>query len=282
MAYGFNDDRSKAEMYTKDEVYSKNEVYKKTEVYSKDEVYKKTETYPKTKLYNKDEIDDLLTDASNPAKQGSGYAICSTAAATAAKTATLTDYELVKNGYVSVCFVNGVTDITTLNINNKGAKNVYVGNNKNVIPLRNIKAGDIATFVYDGTAYRLVSLDRDDKEDIGQENADLIAAELTRTLTPDSGNFNGTVKYDKFGDMVIVYISGTLTRTISGLVSFQLTSNAIPTGYAPSAAIYERCRTLPNADIWIRASGGSRVCLMCDGLSIPSGTEIKGEIAYFV
>lgn len=263
MAYGFNDDRSKAEMYTKDEVY------------------KKTETYPKTKLYDKDEIDDLLADASTPAKQGSGYAICSAAADTTAKTATLTDYKLVKNGYVSVCFVNGVTNITTLNINNKGAKNVYVGNNKNTISLRNIKAGDIATFVYDGTAYRLVSLDRDDKEDIGQENADLIAAELTQTLTPYSGNFSGTVKYDKIGDMVIVYVSGTLSRTVSGVVPFQLTSNTVPLRYAPSEAIYERCRSLPNTNLAV-GHFGNYVHLMCDGLSIPSGTEIKGEVAYFV
>lgn len=39
MAYGFNDDKSKVEMYTKDEAYSKDEVYNKAEVIPKNQQY---------------------------------------------------------------------------------------------------------------------------------------------------------------------------------------------------------------------------------------------------
>ena len=38
MAYAFNDNKSKAEVYTKDEVYTKNEVYPKGSVYTKTEI----------------------------------------------------------------------------------------------------------------------------------------------------------------------------------------------------------------------------------------------------
>ena len=47
---------------------------------------------------------------------GNGYGTCSTAEATAAKTATLSNYELVKNGYVSIKFTYGLCANATLNI----------------------------------------------------------------------------------------------------------------------------------------------------------------------
>lgn len=49
MAYGFNDDKSKAEVYTKDEVYSKNETYGKSETYSKTELI--NVIYPKGSIF---------------------------------------------------------------------------------------------------------------------------------------------------------------------------------------------------------------------------------------
>lgn len=49
MAYAFNDDKSKAEVYTKDEVYSKNETYGKSETYSKRELI--DAIYPKGSIF---------------------------------------------------------------------------------------------------------------------------------------------------------------------------------------------------------------------------------------
>lgn len=93
-----------------------------------------------------------------PQALGFGYGTCSTAAATAAKVVTLSGYALVTNGMVSVKFTNDVPANATMNINSKGAKSIwYQGAN---ITNDIIKAGDLATFVYDGTRYQLIGIDR--------------------------------------------------------------------------------------------------------------------------
>ena len=58
---------------------------------------------------------------------GQMYGTCSTAAATAAKTVTMSGYLLTTGGIVSIRFENDVPDSATLNINSKGAKAIYVG-----------------------------------------------------------------------------------------------------------------------------------------------------------
>lgn len=88
---------------------------------------------------------------------GFGYGTCSTVEATAEKVAVLTSYALVKNGMVSVKFSYAVPANSTLNINSKGAKNIFYRGAK--ITAGVINAGDIATFVYDGTQYQLISVD---------------------------------------------------------------------------------------------------------------------------
>lgn len=89
---------------------------------------------------------------------GDGFATCSTAAATAAKTAALTGYTLTIGGRVSVRFANDVPANATLNINSKGAKAIY--KNGAAVTAGMIVAGDICTFVYDGSFYQLVAIDR--------------------------------------------------------------------------------------------------------------------------
>ena len=89
---------------------------------------------------------------------GHGHATCSTAAATAAKVGTLASYALTLGGIVAVKFTYDVPANATLNINSKGAKNMFYRGAK--ITAGVIKAGDIATFIYDGTQYQLLSVDR--------------------------------------------------------------------------------------------------------------------------
>lgn len=88
---------------------------------------------------------------------GHGYATCSTAAATAAKTASLSSYNLTKGGIVAVKFTYAVPANATLNINSKGAKNIYYRGAKIVAGI--INAGDIAVFMYDGTQYQFLAKD---------------------------------------------------------------------------------------------------------------------------
>ncbi len=91
-------------------------------------------------------------------KLGFGYGTCSTAAATVAKTASITSYVLNTGGFVTVKFENDVPASATLNITSKGAKPIWY--HGAAITAGIIKAGDYVTFVYSGSYYHLVSIDR--------------------------------------------------------------------------------------------------------------------------
>lgn len=93
-------------------------------------------------------------------KLGHGYATCSTAEATTAKVGTLSSYTLTTGGIVAVKFTYAVPASATLNINSKGAKAIY--HRGAAIKAGVIKAGDLATFIYNGSQYHLLSVDRDD------------------------------------------------------------------------------------------------------------------------
>ncbi len=89
---------------------------------------------------------------------GQGYSTCSTAAATVAKTVALTNYALTTGGILAIKFTYDVPASATLNVNSKGAKAIrYRGA---AITADIIKAGDTATFIYDGTYYHLISIDK--------------------------------------------------------------------------------------------------------------------------
>ena len=100
---------------------------------------------------------DNNTTYSN-ASLGQGYGICTTAEATAAKVVSLGSYALTIGGIVAVKFTHGVPANSTLNINNRGAKNIFYRGIKIIDDV--IKAGDIVTFIYDGTQYQIISIDR--------------------------------------------------------------------------------------------------------------------------
>ena len=110
-----------------------------------------------------DEYWQLLVDvpsAANitPESLGIGYGESTTSATSTAKLATLTDYQLKKNGIVAINFVNNVSAGSTLNINNAGTKPLFYRGA--AITDGIIKGGDIATMVYDGTNYDIISIDR--------------------------------------------------------------------------------------------------------------------------
>ena len=103
----------------------------------------------------------------NNVSQGQGYAVSTSNAK--ACTATLSSYALVAQGIVAVRFANaqGIVAVrfanavpagATLNINSKGAKAVYYRGA--AIADGVIRAGDIATFIYNGSQYILLAVDR--------------------------------------------------------------------------------------------------------------------------
>ena len=99
---------------------------------------------------------DTNTTYSN-ASLGQGYGTCSTAAATVAKVVSLSSYSLTTGGVVSVKFTYAVPASATMNINSKGAKAIYYKGS--AITAGIINAGDVATFIYNGSQYILLTVD---------------------------------------------------------------------------------------------------------------------------
>ena len=87
---------------------------------------------------------------------GLGYGVCSTAAAVAAKEATITSFLLMKNMPITIKFNSAISAAnSTLNITNTGAKPLYL---EGTALLPNvILGGMIATIIYDGTNYNIVN-----------------------------------------------------------------------------------------------------------------------------
>lgn len=149
-----------------------------------------------------------------PQSLGFGYGTCSTAEATVAKVVTLSGYSLVTNGYVSVKFTNAVPANATMNINSRGAKNIWHrGAN---IKAYAIHAGDLATFIYDGTRYHLIGVDRDNALDISYEYNN--AAGTPNYATRDSNVLLTQLTYVRRGDIVQVacVMKFSAAKTYSG------------------------------------------------------------------
>lgn len=150
---------------------------------------------------------------------GDGYGTCSTAAATAAKVVTLSNYVLLKNGVISVKFTYAVPANATLNVNSKGAKNIkYKGSN---IVADIIKAGDTATFMYDGSSYHLIAVDKC-REEINQITASLTELESKiDDIEFVNFSFTGSIKR---GTPTEIYDLATISKTADNLVGIQSVS----------------------------------------------------------
>lgn len=90
--------------------------------------------------------------------RNSFYGTCATATATTSKTSSITGYRLIKGDIVTIKFTYAVPANSTLNISSKGAKNIRWKSSNIVADI--IKAGDIATFIYDGSYYELLSISK--------------------------------------------------------------------------------------------------------------------------
>ena len=92
------------------------------------------------------------------ASLGQGYATQNNTAQATAITATLSSYTLIAGGIVTLKVNYDVLANSTLNISEKGAKPIWFRG----LAITNsvIKAGDVATLIYDGTNYHLLAVDR--------------------------------------------------------------------------------------------------------------------------
>ena len=122
-----------------------------------------------------------------PQKLGFGIGTCSTSSGTTL-TVSLTDYELVQNGFVAVTFEHDVPANATLNINSKGAKLIYYKGS--AIEADTIKADDTVMFAYDGTNYVVISLGGGGGSVVYPE---FVTIQLTQTGGSDSDLIGATV-----------------------------------------------------------------------------------------
>ena len=136
------------------------------------------------------------------------YGTCSTAAATAAKTVSLSGFSLFTGATVAVMFSNGNTAANpTLNINSTGAKPIYYRN----AALTSSTAGIISKngvylFVYSGSYWRLVG-------DVGSIAISEVADKLSTPRTIDGVSFDGSADIVHFG--VCTTSAATAAKTVS-------------------------------------------------------------------
>ena len=91
------------------------------------------------------------------AKHGIGFGTCGTASSTSAKAVSCSNFVLQTGGIIAIRFTYAVTGSMTLNVNSTGAKTAYISGGTAFTP-GVIKAGDIGTFVYNGSYYFLMSV----------------------------------------------------------------------------------------------------------------------------
>lgn len=154
------------------------------------------------------------------------YGTCSTAAATAAKTVSLTGFTLVTGARVMIKFtVTNTAASPTLNVNSTGAKSImYRGA---AISAGYLAANRVYEFVYDGTNYELVGdINTDTNTDKKVTNTLNTTAKAYITGTTSATTNTGTQVFDTgvyldttAGKLVASTFSGNLTGNVTGNVS---------------------------------------------------------------
>ncbi|MDE6724679.1 MAG: hypothetical protein K2J79_03650, partial [Ruminiclostridium sp.] len=128
------------------------------------------------------------------------YTTCSTAAATAAKTAALSGFKLGTGAFVIVKFsVTNTAASPTLNVNNTGAKAIRYKNA--AISAGYLAANKIYFFVYDGTYWQLVG--------------DVDTNTTYSAATTTAAGLMSAADKAKLNNSTIVAYSGVLTGTAS-------------------------------------------------------------------
>lgn len=183
---------------------------------------------------------------------GQGYATCTTSAATTAKVATLSRYGKTLGGIVAVKFTYAVPANATLNINNRGASAIYYRGS--AITAGVIKAGNTATFMYDGSYYQLLTIDKLTASDVGavSRSGDTLEGQISGI----NADGDETWYIDEDGWAQLVRLNGT---DVPANPKFTDTVVSVTNGH--------RLKTLT-----INASAGTETVL--DTISVANGTYL--------
>lgn len=188
------------------------------------------------------------------ASLGQGYGTCATAEATAAKVVSLSSYALTVGGVVAVKFTYAVPASATMNINSKGAKTIYYRGA--AITAGVIKAGDTATFIYNGSQYHLLTVDRDNDTNTDTKVTQTITtsnAKYPLLLAPSGQTATKTTNSYFDSGVTLNPSTNTITANISGS-STSCTGNASTATKLSSSGKYTV--TIDTSDWITNADGG--------------------------
>ena len=138
------------------------------------------------------EFSDTKLYPSENTDLGQAYGVSSNNANSAVRSSSISGFKLKKGGIVAIKFTTDI-DITnsSLNISSTGSKPIYYRGS--ALPRGTVNAGDTVTFIYDGTYYHIISIDKNDIVDISDGTANDGEVVFTRrsgdTITL---NFNHT------------------------------------------------------------------------------------------
>lgn len=141
-------------------------------------------------------------------------AYCSTAAATAAKTASCSGYTLTANTYLHLIVTKANTSQSalTLNVNGKGAKNLYINGSASSSSNYTLPAGSYIVF-YDGTQYQLRTDGVLPGKILSASNSDKVNGLTVQTAVPANAKFTDTNTHYTSKNIVGASSSATANAT---------------------------------------------------------------------
>lgn len=168
------------------------------------------------------------------------YGSCSTAAATAAKTVTVSNFSLETGARISVKFGYANTVASpTLNVNSTGAKAIYW--HGGAIPSSQYwAAGSVLEFVYNGTQWDLVGIAVDNNTNTTYSNATTGSAGLMSAsdkskldgIATGANNYTYTLPSATSSTLGGVKIGSNITVS-SGVISLSKSNVTSALGYTP-------------------------------------------------
>lgn len=190
-------------------------------------------------------------------------AYCTTAADTAAKTATCTNYYLLSNSYLHIViqYTNTKASALTLNVNSRGAKSIYINGTASSSTNYNLPRGSYIVY-YDGSKYYF----RTD-------------GKLTANITGDAGTVNGhTVATDVPSGALFTDTVTTATTTGSGnAVTSISASNGALTVTKGSTFLTSYTETDPTVPSWAKESSKPSYTASEVGALATTGGTITGD-----
>lgn len=187
------------------------------------------------------------------------FGTCDTAAGTAAKVVSCTDFTLATGATILVKFTNANSASSpTLNVNGTGAKNVYYRGAALASSLYYWGAKDIVEFYYDGTQWNLLDVSNSNTTYSSLKNPKAITIQgngttsftydgsAAKTLNIKAGS-NITIGSDTSGNITI---NGTANTTYSAMTG-ATSSAAGKSGLVPAPAAGNQSKFLRGDGTWV-------------------------------